>query len=200
MATHEVTRPLALNVTALEIAQALQDIIVTLPVVDNLTTNDGSKALSAKMGKKLNDEKFPIANIASALGQDVDKVPSNKVVDDAINAISTSVPVVVSINDSDFTLVNNSSVYNPKLKLMIIDVSLTSSNITAKRKEPIIITAPTGFSWGHIRSISCVANETYQSHLSTPLGCFINNGTITIDRPDWATQYAEPRLFGILYG
>lgn len=87
MATHEITRPLALNVTALEIAQALQDVIVTTPVVDNLTTNDGSKALSAKMGKKLNDEKFAIANIASALGQDIDKVPSNKVVDDAINAI-----------------------------------------------------------------------------------------------------------------
>ena len=91
MATHEVTRPLALNVTALEIAQALQDVIVTAPVVDNLTTNDGSKALSAKMGKKLNDEKFAIADIASALGQDVDKVPSNKVVDDAINAINTTV-------------------------------------------------------------------------------------------------------------
>jgi len=55
MATHEVTRPLALNVTALEIAQALQDVIVTTPVVDNLTTNDSAKALSAKQGKVLKD-------------------------------------------------------------------------------------------------------------------------------------------------
>jgi len=55
MATHEITRPLALNVTALEIAQALQDVIVTTPVVDNLTTNDSAKALSAKQGKVLKD-------------------------------------------------------------------------------------------------------------------------------------------------
>lgn len=39
----------------------------SVDVVDNLTTADADKALSANMGKKLNDEKFAIANIVNNL-------------------------------------------------------------------------------------------------------------------------------------
>lgn len=63
-----VTSPTILDSTGRAIAAALENISAAAPqVVDNLTTSDPTSALSAKMGKKLNDEKYekPVSGIPS---------------------------------------------------------------------------------------------------------------------------------------
>ena len=53
----DITRPLMLDSTGQQIANAIQNTILAVPIVDNLNTADPSKALSANQGKILNDER-----------------------------------------------------------------------------------------------------------------------------------------------
>lgn len=53
----DITRPLMLDSTGQQIANAIQNTMLAVPIVDNLNTADPSKALSAKQGKILNDER-----------------------------------------------------------------------------------------------------------------------------------------------
>ena len=53
--SEEITKPLMSDKTGRQLAQALENILVEVPVVDNLTTNDPDKALSAKQGKVIAD-------------------------------------------------------------------------------------------------------------------------------------------------
>ena len=68
----------------------------SVTIVDNLTTNDATKVLSAKQGKVLNDNKMETSNIATSWGGTLSdtKVPSEKLakntLDDKISKSSTT--------------------------------------------------------------------------------------------------------------
>ena len=133
---------------------------------------------------------------------DTTHAPSSDAVNDAINAIKTSVGVGITINDSDFTLVRNDSRYYPTLRLLVVDVQLNSSNISVSRKSsPFTIILPTGVSTlSGTRILSSVANEQVDSYLNANLGAYATSeGNVTIDKPSYVTRYAQPRFNAVWY-
>lgn len=79
MAAQDITEPLMLDKTAQQLIKALEHISTSVSIIDNLITNDSTKALSAKQGKLLNDIKTNISDIIDDLSHtDTDKPLSAK--------------------------------------------------------------------------------------------------------------------------
>jgi len=128
--SRDVYAPIVSDETMRKLIAKLDDISIGSQIVDNLTTDSASKALSANQGKVLNTTKFDKANIASALGQDTDKVPSNKCVDDALNAIMTESSDRIKFRDGTMIYWGNDSLTPSSVGLNSKRVPISSSFVS----------------------------------------------------------------------
>lgn len=86
--------------------------ITTVDIVNNLNSTSTTDALSANMGKVLNDAKENVSNKSTSLNDSTTQYPSNKVVNDALLLKENLSNKSTSIDNSTTKYPTNSAVYS----------------------------------------------------------------------------------------
>jgi len=103
MASNGVTRPPALDVTMQEILDALKAVSFRPQVIDNLTSQDTGAPLSANQGRVLKSAIDGLVTQSITDG-DTTHAPSGDAVNDAINAISTTLGKIGDVYSDNSSL------------------------------------------------------------------------------------------------